>query len=181
MSIEVQPARALSDSRIHLPSGASFTLHYPVLHPISPHFVSNFNIDLPKILYAAGFSILCKCLSACLSSVPFSWGDKHPSIYPALQWDQCSPQTLSEGMPCSAGGRWCACLGTACPQLLAEELCTSREASDGWWPCVPSPPSPPPLLLSACSEEAAPRDSAEYLTQVPRVKCYLVLLDEKHC
>lgn len=40
------------------------------------------------------------------------------------------------------GGRWCACLGTACPQLLAEELGASREASDG---CIPSRPSPPPL------------------------------------
>lgn len=59
VSNEVPSARALSDSKqgIHLPSGTRFTLHYPVLHPVLPHFLSNFYIDLPKILCAAGFSL----------------------------------------------------------------------------------------------------------------------------
>lgn len=42
-------------------------------------------------------------------------------------------------------------------------------------------PSRPPLLFSARSEEgAAPRDSAEYLTEMPRVKFDSVLLEVKH-
>lgn len=65
VSIEVQPARALSDSRqgIHLLSSASFTSRYPVLHPASSHFLSNFYIDLCKISRAAGFSLYCASAS----------------------------------------------------------------------------------------------------------------------
>ena len=73
-SVEVQPARSLSDSRqqIHLPSGASFTLHYPKSKKTP--LLSDFYTDLlHKVTCAAGFSLNCASASVpCPSAAPVS-------------------------------------------------------------------------------------------------------------
>lgn len=78
---------------------------------------------------------------------PMSQGDKHHQVYPAPQWDQCSPQTFSgSALPHSLRGRWCANLGDSLsPPPCWRVGCQQGTMSNGWWPCMLPAPSPPPL------------------------------------
>lgn len=146
-SVEVQPARALGDSRrqIHLPSRASFTLHYPKFSKKT--LLSDFYL-LPKIARAAGFSLTCASASVLpVSHVP-GWQTPQcvssPAAGPVLPTDPL----WEDALPRSPRGRWCASLGDSLsPPPCWRAGCQQGRTSDGWWPRMPPAPCPPPLCL----------------------------------
>lgn len=110
----------------------------------SHHLLSDFYIDLPKILCAAGFSLPCVQVLQCMPK--FCPGFPWPGVTNIPVCIQPCSGTAAPHRPslrgCLAplpGGTLCACLGTACPQLLAEGPGASRGQSDGWWSRMPSP------------------------------------------
>lgn len=152
-TLEVQPARAQSNSRqgVSLPSGASFTLHYPKSYiPPLPTFFPTSTLTFLKLcvlqVSLCAEQVLQYMPKFC-PSVPCA-GVTNIQVCIQLCSGTSAPprRSLREYLAPLPGRRSGACLETACPQLLAEGLGASRGALDGWWPCMPSPPSPLPLL-----------------------------------
>lgn len=108
-----------------------------------------------------------QCRVQVLSQFPMPWCDKHHGVYPAMQWDQYSLQTLSGGMPCLLPRREMLCLPVG--QLVPTSLLKDKVPSDGWWSHMP----PALSLLPSFSLPAQRREQLQGLFRVfemPRVK-----------